>query len=171
MRFSAVRSLFVLATFLFAFSLSAQDTRTITEPHIPAACVTLRARIAATHGAIPAADEHSLDTARIQSAIDNCAAGKAVVLRYDGTKNVFLIGPINLRSNVTLDVAANTALVASRDPRLFDLSPGSCGILSTRGHGCKPLITAADVENSGIMGPSAIDGRGGAKMLGQDITW
>jgi polygalacturonase len=171
MRPLIARSLAFTAPLFFAFTLHAQDTRTVTKPHIPSACVTLTARIAAVHGVIPQNDEHSLDTARIQNAIDNCAAGKAVVLRNHGAKNVFLIGPISLRSAVTLVVAANTALVASRDPRVYDITPGSCGILSRHGHGCKPLITANDVENSGIMGAGAIDGRGGAKMLGQNITW
>jgi polygalacturonase len=171
MRFSAVRSLAVAAPLLFALSLCAQDTRTVTQPHLPAACVTLRARIAAVHGVIPAADERSLDTARIQNAIDNCTPGEAVVLRNAGSKNVFLIGPIHVVSDVTLVVAANTALVASRNPRLFDLTPGSCGILTTHGHGCKPLISAINVENSGIMGLGSIDGRGGATLLGQNVTW
>src|SRR6185437_1328915 len=104
--------------------------------------------------------------------IDNCAPGKAVVLRNNGARNVFLIGPINLRSNVTLFVAAKTALVASRNPRVFDVAPGSCGILATHfGPGCKPLIIADNVENSGIMGAGSIDGRGGATLLGQNVTW
>jgi polygalacturonase len=172
MRFPALRSFLTAAPVFFSLSLCAQDARTVTEPHIPAASVTLRARIAAVRGVIPAAEEQSLDTARIQNAIDNCAPGKAVVLRNDGARNVFLIGPINLRSNVTLVVAANTALVASRNPRLFDLAPGTCGILATRGGGgCKPLISAENVENSGIMGAGSIDGRGGAALLGQNVTW
>ncbi|HEV2323546.1 MAG TPA: pectinesterase family protein [Terracidiphilus sp.] len=172
MPFRAVRLVAVAAPLLFAFTLCAQDTRTVTEPHIPAACITLKARIAAVHGVIPASDEQSLDTARIQNAIDNCTPRKAVVLRNDGAKNVFLIGPIQLRSNVTLVVAANTALVASRNPRLFDVAPGSCGILASRGGpGCKPLITADKVENSGIMGLGSIDGRGGATLLKQNVTW
>jgi polygalacturonase len=171
MRFTAFRLLAFAVPSLFAMSLCAQDTRTVTQPHIPAACVTLEARIAAVHGVIPAPDEQSLDTSRIQDAIDNCTPGKAVFLDKSGAKNVFLIGPIHLRSNVTLVVAANTALVASRNPRVFDITPGSCGILSTHGHGCKPLITAANVENSGIMGAGSIDGRGGATLLGQKVTW
>ncbi len=155
----------------FALTLRAQDTRTVTEPHIPAPCITLTARITAVHGVIPSQDERSLDTARIQNAIDRCTAGKAVVLRNDGAKNVFLIGPIHLRSNVTLVVAAHTALVASRDPRLYDIAPGSCGILARRGHGCKPLIAAIGVDHSGIMGAGSIDGRGGDTILGEKWTW
>jgi polygalacturonase len=155
----------------FVLTLSAQDTRKVTEPHIPAACATLNASIVAERGVIAPEDEQKLDTERIQHAIDNCAAGKAVVLRANGLKNVFLTGPIALRAGVTLVVNANTALVASRDPRLYDLAPGSCGIVSDRGHGCKPLILGDGARGSGIMGLGSIDGRGGAKLLGQDVTW
>jgi polygalacturonase len=156
---------------LIAPALSAQDTRKVVEPHIPAACVTLKAAIAANHGVIADKDERSLDTERIQHAIDTCTAGKAVVLRAHGRNKVFLTGPIALRSGVTLVVNANTALVASRDPRLYDLAPGSCGVVSERGHGCKPLITGNGAQDSGIMGLGSIDGRGGAKLLGQDVSW
>ncbi|MGA3343548.1 MAG: pectinesterase family protein [Terracidiphilus sp.] len=152
-------------------TLSAQDAREVTEPHIPAACAILEAGISAPHGTIADKDEQRLDTDRIQHAIDNCAAGKAVVLRARGKKNVFLTGPIELRPGVTLVVDANTALVASRDPRIYDLEPGSCGIVSDRGHGCKPLIRGDGAHDGGIMGEGSIDGRGGAKLLGQDVTW
>ncbi len=165
-------ALFVAASLLLCFlSLPAQDTRTVTEPHIPAACVTLEAHIAANQGAISPGDERALDTERIQNAIDNCAVGKAVTLKAHGRNNVFLTGPIALHAGVTLVVEANTALVASRDPRLFDLTSGSCGVVSARGHGCKPLITVNGAHDSGIMGDGSIDGRGGAKLLGQDVTW
>jgi polygalacturonase len=164
-------SLSVMSLLYFVLVLSAQDTRKVTEPHIPAACVTLDANVAAEHGVIALEDEQKLDTERIQHAIDNCAAGKAVVLRVSGRKNVFLTGPIALRAGVTLVVDANTALVASRDPRLYDLAPGSCGIVSDRGHGCKPLILGDEAKGGGIMGLGSIDGRGGAKLLGQDVTW
>jgi polygalacturonase len=156
---------------VFASGLSAQDTRTVTEPHVPSACVTLEADVAAHDGGIAPKDEQSLSTDRIQKAIDNCAAGKAVMLRAQGKKNVFISGPLALRTGVTLVVNANTALVASRDPRVFDLAPGTCGIVSEKGHGCKPLITVSDATDSGIMGEGSIDGRGGAKLLGQDVTW
>jgi polygalacturonase len=149
----------------------AQDTRKVSEPHIPAACITLKASISAVHGVIASDDERKLDTERIQHAMDNCAAGEAVVLRADGKKNVFLTGPLQLHSGVTLVVAADTSLVASRDPRVYDLTPGSCGVVGERGHGCKPLIAGNGSVDSGIMGDGSIDGRGGAKLLGQDVTW
>ncbi len=201
-------------TILAALDLHAQDTRTVTEPKIPPACVTLQADIAANHGVIALVDEQKLSTARIQDALDHCASGqsgapnarssslgwksgaandqgpqeassaswgssdrssssrsKAVVLRAHGKRNVFLTGPLTLRPGVTLVIGKNTALVASRDPRLFDLVPGGCGIVSERGRGCKPLITGDGATNAGIMGEGSIDARGGATLLGQNVTW
>jgi polygalacturonase len=152
-------------------TVRAQDTRKVIEPHIPAACVTLEASIAAPHGAIAPQDERKLDTERIQHAIDKCSTGKAVILRARGDKNVFLTAPLTLHAGVTLVIDANTSLVASRDPRVYDLTPGSCGILNEKGHGCKSLITVDGAQDSGIMGEGSIDGRGGAKLLDQNVTW
>jgi polygalacturonase len=171
MRSLPLSSLFAVALLLPAFTAPAQDTRKVTEPRIPAACVTLDAAIAADHGVISPQDEQKLDTARIQQAMDSCEKGKAVVLRTAGKNNVFLSGPLTLRAGVILVVSANTALVASRDPRVYDLAPGGCGIVAERGHGCKPLISADNVQDTGVMGMGSIDGRGGAKLLGQDVTW
>src|SRR5580704_17473572 len=168
---------------LVVSSVRAQDTRTVTEPKIPPACVTLQADVVANHGVIALADEQKLSTARIQNALDQCATGpaaapnaaspssKAVVLRAHGKMNVFLTGPLTLLPGVTLVVSKNTALVASRDPRVYDLSPGACGIVSTHGRGCKPLISGDGAINAGIMGEGSIDARGGATLLGQDVTW
>jgi len=164
-----------LACFVLALACCgaavAQDTRHVVEPHFPKACTVLRARLSAPKGQLSLADEHTPDTARLQSAIDNCPAGKAVELHSDKDKNVFLSGPIHLKAGVTLLVDANASLFASRDPRAYDLTPGSCGVLSEKGQHCKPLITVEDAPNSGIMGDGAIDGRGGEEMLGQNITW
>ena len=102
----------------------------------------------------------------------HCAAGQVCrTAAPRGRKYVFLTGPLTLRPGVTLRRRAHTALVASRDPRLYDLAPGSCGIVGERGHGCKPLIFGDGVQDGGIMGEGSIDGRGGAKLLGQDVTW
>ncbi len=160
---------------LVAVLLPAQDTRTVTEPHIPAACVTLDALIAAPNGVIAEKDEKALDTARIQQAMDSCTSAgvesKAVVLRAQGKKSVFISGPLAMRFGVTLVIEKNTALVAARDPRLYDLAPGTCGIVAEKGHGCKPFIAGDGAKNAGLMGEGSIDARGGAKLLGQDVTW
>ena len=159
MRFRPLPALFAALSLLAASFLYAQDTRTVTEPKIPPACITLEADVAANHGVIAEADEQKLSTARIQDALDHCGQGasqpasgaaatveqKSVVLRAHGKKNVFITGPLTLRSGVILVVDKNTALVGSRDPRVYDLTPGGCGIVAQRGRGCKPLISGADV--------------------------
>jgi polygalacturonase len=156
---------------LLGLATCAQDNRQISEPKIPPACSTLEAALGAKSGILSDSDEQLVDTQRIQNAIDGCAAGKAVILHADGHHSVFLTGPLALKSGVTLVVDANTVLAASRDPRLFDITPGSCGIVSTKGHGCRPIISATKTAGSGIMGDGAIDGRGGATLLGRKDTW
>jgi len=194
----SVRLFLAALPFFVAASLAAQDTRTVTEPKIPPACTTLEADVVSPHGNIAVGDEQKLSTSRIQDAMDHCAQGQAVVLRARGKKNVFLTGPLTLRPGVTLVIDKNTALVASRDPRVYDSTPGSCGKLSPSGQGlrelekrmnpqgadhgkprsaplifrpCKPLISADGAKGSGIMGEGSIDARGGANLLGQDVTW
>src|ERR1700733_10315105 len=54
---------------------SAQDTRTVTEPKIPASCVQLPAQLRAMNDKVAEADERKLDTARIQAALDKCTPG------------------------------------------------------------------------------------------------
>ena len=95
-------------------------------------------------------------------------------LTRQSASNIFLSGPLRLKAGVTLVIDAHTALFGSRDPRDYDIAPGSCGVLSEmgkRGPGCKPLLLAEDAPGSGVMGRGAIDGRGGAVMRGQDLTW
>jgi polygalacturonase len=168
--FCYLRSVLILS-FAGIAGLHAQDMRHVEEPHIPAACVVLHARLAAVHGILPAESERDLDTDRIQQAMDHCTAGKAVVLQPDGAKQTFLSGPLTLRSGVTLVIDADTSLAASRDPRLYDITPGSCGVLGEHGQGCKPLLAGKDISDSGVMGHGSIDGRGGAAMLGTKVTW
>ena len=153
----------------------AQDTRTVTEPKIPAACVKLEAKIVAVGDALKEADEANADTARILEAIDGfatkCKPGQAVELA-SGAKgaNAFLSGPLELKEGVTLLVDKGVTLFASRDPKDYDVSgPGTCGTLPAKGP-CKAFITIR-AKNVGIMGDGVIDGRGGAKMLGQDLSW
>jgi polygalacturonase len=150
-------------------ALSAQDRRTVSEPRIPSAqCAVLKAGLSAPGGIL--ADETKLDTARVQQAIDACASG-AVELAKDGARNIFLVAPITLKAGVTLVVDAGVGVFASRNPRDYDVDPGSCGVVNEKGHGCRPLILADRAPGSGIMGDGSIDGRGGAKLTGQNVTW
>ena len=164
---SLIASLSILPT------LAAQDTRTVTEPVIPPACATLDAHITAADNTLAPADESKLDTARIQHAIDRCAKGHGVLLQANGTGNAFLSGPLELRAGVTLIVGKGITLFASRDPSLYAVTHGSCGIVrhSPGPRGCKPLISVDHAPDSAVMGDGAIDGRGGEKMLGSQYSW
>ncbi len=151
-----------------AVSASAQDTRNVTEPVIPPSCAKLDAQL---NVKLSEADETKLDSSRIQAAIDACQPGQAVELRGDAQHNAFLSGPLELRAGVTLLIDGGVTLVASRNPRDYETSPGACGIVAKSGRGCRPLIAVSRVDGAAVMGDGAIDGRGGAKLLGQNVTW
>ncbi len=137
-----------------------QDMRHVAEPTVPKSCSVVASRRAAV-------DENQPDTARIQEALDHCAKGQAVELKG----SVFLAGPLQLRAGVTLLVDAGATLYASRNPRDYDVSPGSCGTVDKKGHGCKALITGDHVAGAAVMGEGVIDGRGGAAIAGQKVSW
>ena len=150
--------------FLLIFPTHAQDTRRVAEPVFPPGCATLTARLAEV-------DEARPDTRRIQQALDTCAPGRAVELRTDGPRAAFLSGPLDLRAGVTLRIGAGVTLFASRNPRDYDVAPGRCGTVDKNGRGCRALINGDHVAGAGVMGEGVIDGRGGAKLLGQDVSW
>jgi polygalacturonase len=168
-----------LALVILAFCLSAaavaQDTRTVTEPVIPAFCAKLDAHLTSindgTYNTLSAADEGKLDTDRIQRAIDSCGKGKAVVLQTHDGSNAFVSGPLELREGVTLVVDKGATLFETLDPAILETSPGSCGVVSKDpGRGCKPLISVSHVSGAGVMGDGVIDGRGGEKILGKTMS-
>ncbi len=149
----------------------AQDTRIVIEPVIPPVCANLVAQLSSSDSTLSASDESRPDTQRIQEAIDHCPQGQAVRLQANGALDAFLSGPLQLRTGVTILVDPRTVLFGSRNPRDYDLSAGSCGILDHQGHGCKALINGEHANNAAVMGEGTIDGRGWAKMLGQKKSW
>ncbi len=154
--------------------LWAQDTRAVQEPVYPHACKVLYAQLEAHDGTLPEEpiERHYRDNDRIVKAMEKCPAGQAVVLHANRNgRAIFLISPLRLRAGVTLIVDASAALWGSRDPRNYDVTPGSCGIVGDRGPGCLPLILAEDAPHSGLMGEGVVDGRGGAKLLNRNETW
>lgn len=142
------------------FLLLMQDTRQVTEPVVPKSCIVLKASGSRI-------EEDKPDTIRIQEALDKCTPGQAVEL----AGGVFLAGPLQLRAAVTLLVDAGTTLYGSRNPRDYDISGGSCGVVDKRGHGCKALITGDHVAGAAVMGGGTIDGRGGATLIGLSVSW
>ena len=159
-----------MKTLVFVCGIAfAQDSRTVTEPRLPAtACATLQARLGAP---IAESDEGNLDTERVQRAIDSCPSGQSVVLAAGDTRTAFLSGPVSLRSGVTLVISKGVTLYASRDPRVFDVNPGTCGIVTESSRGCKPLLGGDKLRNAAVMGEGTIDGRGGSNLLGQNVSW
>jgi polygalacturonase len=103
--------------------------------------------------------------------LNHCVAGRAVELRSEGGNNAFLSGPLELKPSVTLLVGEGAVLYGSRNPRVYDVQPGSCGLVNQEGRGCKPLISARNAPHSGVMGQGAIDGQGGEPLLHQTKSW
>ena len=114
-------------------------------------------------------DGQTLDTAALQAAIDAChAAQGGTVLVPAG---VFVIGTTELKSNVTLHLAAQGKLLGSADGKQYhetDRIPLSGD--STLGDGNTGLLFAVNAENITIEGNGTIDGQGAqfrAKVRGE----
>jgi polygalacturonase len=158
-------------------AILAQDQRSVSEPKIPPVCRILKADLASDHGKLSEAGERRLDTSRIQQALDACSKSHSVELKADGSRNAFLSGPLDLRAGVTLLVDEGVTLFASRDPRVYDIasdgkSAGVCGVVTRGGpRGCRALLNGNQIDGAGIMGSGTIDGRGGEKLLGRNVTW
>ncbi|HUB24147.1 MAG TPA: glycosyl hydrolase family 28 protein [Tepidisphaeraceae bacterium] len=106
-------------------------------------------------------DGNALDTAAIQSAIDACAADQGgTVLVPAGT---FLIGTIELKSNVTLHICAGGTLLGTTDGTQYHAAEriplrGD----STLNDGNVAIVFAAYAKNVTVEGPGTIDGQGDA---------
>jgi len=181
-----------------AFIAKAQDTRRVTKPVFPPACVTLIAEKTGEAEKLAEKFEKTADTARIQQALDRCKPGMAVELAAGKNANAFLSGALELREGVTLLIDKGVVLYGSRDPKDFDPNPADtttkllCGTMSNvsaayitaqdaangiapsaqmpQGRPCNPLISV-NVKNAAIMGEGVIDGRGGATVVGHDYSW
>jgi polygalacturonase/uncharacterized membrane protein len=124
------------------------DPRTLTEPVFPLACTMLLAQQSAT-----ALNQSLFDTARLQTAINNCPVGQAVELSASGSNNAFLSQPIVLKAGVTLLIDAEVTLFASTNKADY-----------TCDNGCTHFLTVAanpiSSPGSAIMGYGTIDGQG-----------
>lgn len=97
------------------------------------------------------ADGTNNDTHALQSAIDACAAKGGRVVLAGGT---FLSGPLVLKSNIDLDIAAGATLLGSSH---HDDYPE---ITEFRNPGRQSLLSAKNAENISITGGGTIDGAG-----------
>ena len=104
-------------------------------------------------------DGATVDTPALQAAIDACAAdGGGTVLVPAGT---FVIGTTQLKSNITLHLAASAALLGSGDGKQYH-AVGAIPLRgdSTLGDGNWALLYAVEAKNVTIEGPGTIDGQG-----------
>lgn len=96
-------------------------------------------------------DGVTLDTVAVQAAIDACTreqGGKVMVPAGD-----FLIGPVELKSNVTLYIAAGGRLLGTTDPKQYHPANGiPLEGDHTMGDGNVGLIYAANAENVTLEG-------------------
>lgn len=104
-------------------------------------------------------DGITLDTVAVQAAIDECNKNQGGTVLVPA--GVFVIGTIELKSNVTLHLAAQGKLLGSGDGKQYHAAnaiPLSGD--STLGDGNVALIWAVDAENVLIEGMGTIDGQG-----------
>jgi polygalacturonase len=96
-------------------------------------------------------DGKTKDTAAIQKAIDTCSAKKGTVKLAGGD---FVSGPLDIKSDVTLDVEKDAKLLASTDRS--DFKPATLMRLPS----IQPFIHVVNANHVTITGGGLIDGRG-----------
>ena len=109
-------------------------------------------------------DGNTLNTTAVQKAIDTCTTdrgGTVVVPAGD-----FVIGTIELKSNVSLQIAAKGRLLGSAKIEHYKAGNGI-----PPGNGNIVMISAANAENISLEGPGTIDGNGAKFFTGHgDMT-
>jgi hypothetical protein len=104
-------------------------------------------------------DGKTLDTQALQAAIDACHKDQGGTVLVPA--GVFVIGTVEMKSNVTLHLSAQGKLLGSADGKQYhaaDAIPLRGD--STLGDGNVGLIFAVNAENVTIEGPGTIDGQG-----------
>jgi polygalacturonase len=104
-------------------------------------------------------DGTALDTAALQAAMDACNKDHGGTVLVPA--GVFVIGTVEIKSNVTLHIAAGGKLLGSADGKQYyaaDAIPLEGD--STLGDGHVSLLFAVKAENITIEGPGTIDGNG-----------
>src|SRR5437660_2519228 len=104
-------------------------------------------------------DGTTLDTAPVQAAIDACNKDQGGTVLVPA--GVFVIGTVEMKSNVTLHIAAQGKLLGSADGTQYhaaDAIPLRGD--ATLGDGNVGLLFAVNAENVTIEGPGTVDGQG-----------
>ena len=104
-------------------------------------------------------DGKTVDTAAVQAAIDVCAKDQGGTVLVPA--GVFVIGTAELKSNVTLHIAAQGKLLGSADGKQYHAADEIplTGDATLR-DGNVGLLFAVNAENVTVEGPGTIDGQG-----------
>jgi hypothetical protein len=105
-------------------------------------------------------DGKTLDTAAVQAAIDACAADRGGIVMVPAGD--FVVGTVELKSNVTLHLAAAGRLLGSDKIEHYSAGKGV-----PPGNGNVVLLYAANVENISIEGNGTVDGQGAKFYTGK----
>ena len=104
-------------------------------------------------------DGVTLDTAALQAAIDACNRDQGGTVLVPA--GVFVIGTVEIKSNVTLHIAAQGKLLGSADGKQYhEANAIPLQGDSTLNDGNVGLIFAVKAENFTIEGPGTVDGLG-----------
>jgi len=148
------RSITIVLFFLLTVSsLQAQPGKlpVVTAPRFKNATFSI-----GQYGAVP--DGYTLNTKSIQAAIDECTKKGGGMVQVPA--GLWLTGPIVLKSNVNLNLAAGATLLFTDDKKEFPL-------VKTNWEGLDQMrnqspISAENASNIGITGKGIIDGNGDA---------
>ncbi|HEV2418010.1 MAG TPA: glycosyl hydrolase family 28 protein [Terriglobia bacterium] len=104
-------------------------------------------------------DGKTLDTAAVQASVDTCSKDRGGTVLVPA--GVFVIGTVELKSNVTLHIAPQGTLLGSTDGKQYHAAEAIPleGDTTLR-DGNVGLIFAADADNVTVEGPGTIDGQG-----------
>lgn len=118
-------------------TLATGDSRSVSQPKLPAVCTTLTARFTTSQRSSPPSSD---DTSRVAAALSTCkGTGKSVVLAPSGSDNAFF--------TKTIDVSGEALVVDS-------------GVTLYGSNGYSSELILVSGTNAAIMGPGTIDGRG-----------
>jgi polygalacturonase len=135
-------------------SLAAQSPGASTNPDNARGVRTYNVRDFGAEG-----DGVTLDTAAVQAAIDKCHQDQGGTVLVPA--GVFVIGTVELKSNVTLRLAAQGKLLGSADGKQYHAAEAiPLSGDSTLSDGNVGLLFAVNAENITVEGPGTIDGQG-----------
>jgi polygalacturonase len=143
---------------IWAVLLSALATAAMPAPALAQSRTAFPQRVCAVTAYGARGSRVFADTAAFQRAIDDCAAKGGGIVEVP--RGEYAIGPIFLKSNINLHLAAYSELAGIDDPAAYKAGPETRAYV-TNGD-WMALINIADAHNVAISGSGRIDGQGAA---------